>query len=124
MLAEAKKLFVYQVKNLCAEYDFEVYGVSSMVNPKDHTIMFLTSKNLDEAVGIKKCHDCGFGAAVKPRVRIGDNCIVGVGAAVIKSVSSGATVAGVLVKEISKRGANKTKYFSTRRLHHEELLCA
>ena len=57
-LAETKRLFVYPVQKLCADYYFEVYGVSSMVNPKDHTIMFLTPKNLDEATGIKKCHNC------------------------------------------------------------------
>ena len=57
-LIEDKKMFVYPVQELCVDYHFEVYGVSSMVKPKDHTIMFLTPKNLDEAIGIEKCKEC------------------------------------------------------------------
>ena len=53
-----EKLFVYQVHSMNKDYNFEVYGVSSMIHPIDHTIMFLTPKNLDEAIGMERCREC------------------------------------------------------------------
>jgi len=51
-------VFEYPVKDEDGRTLFHVYGVSSMVNPKDHTILFLTAKNLDEADGIQRCRNC------------------------------------------------------------------
>lgn len=51
-------MFEYSVSDIDERYDFKVFGVSSMLNPKDNSIMFLTPKNLDEATGITKCNNC------------------------------------------------------------------
>jgi UDP-3-O-[3-hydroxymyristoyl] glucosamine N-acyltransferase len=51
-------LFNYNVNSLCKDHNFFVWGVSSMNNPHDNTIMFLTMKNLDEAEAIEQCKYC------------------------------------------------------------------
>ena len=53
-----RRIFQFNVRDICENYDFEVNGVSSLIHPKDNTIMFLTAKNLDEAVGIERCWHC------------------------------------------------------------------
>jgi UDP-3-O-[3-hydroxymyristoyl] glucosamine N-acyltransferase len=46
------------VNAVSSKHNFIVQEVSSMVNPKNNSIMFLTSKNLKEAVGLDECENC------------------------------------------------------------------
>jgi len=51
-------MFEYSVSEIDERYIFKVFGVSSMRHPKNHSIMYLTPKNLDEAIGITQCKNC------------------------------------------------------------------
>lgn len=51
-------MFNFDVSQIDQRYKYRVTHVSSMINPKDNTVMFLTPKNLDEAGGIDKCNNC------------------------------------------------------------------
>lgn len=51
-------MFDFDISQIDRRYEFRVNHVSSMINPKDNTIMFITSKNLDEAGGINNCQNC------------------------------------------------------------------
>lgn len=50
--------FQFNVHTINNNYDFIVKKVSSMVNPKDNSIMFLTPKNLHESGGLGHCANC------------------------------------------------------------------
>lgn len=52
------KHFDYNVNTISKTHDFCVYTVSSMINPKNNSIMFLTPKNLDEVEGLDLCENC------------------------------------------------------------------
>jgi UDP-3-O-[3-hydroxymyristoyl] glucosamine N-acyltransferase LpxD len=51
-------LFKFNVMEINSNYDFVVNRVSSLVNPHDNSIMFLTNKNLEESTSISKCSNC------------------------------------------------------------------
>lgn len=51
-------MFEFNVNEIDNSHNFVVNRVSSMVNPKDNSIMFLTKKNLEESTGIAKCNNC------------------------------------------------------------------
>lgn len=59
------------------------------------------------AGGVRVAHgaELGIGARVAPRLRVGRGAIVGAGAVVIGDVASGATVAGVPARELSRSPA-------------------
>lgn len=51
-------MFNFCVSQIDNRHSFIVNCVSSMVNPKNNSIMFLTRKNINESIGMIKCENC------------------------------------------------------------------